>query len=190
MPISLTSHALARQRRLRARQQRRLLRVLRHGHQPLADRARAGSTSTRARRSGSAPSRTARSSPRSRSPRSSRPDCASGKLGSSSVRYEIGSIREGGRRAGRRGLVRARVRRPRRAPAGRDPGGLRASLERLVVETAREGPRRGAARDGPARALRRVAAAGDRGARARRPRARASCWCASARPGCATPTSR
>ena len=43
-------------------------------------------------------------------------------LGRSSVRYEIGLFSEGGKPAAT-GLVRARVRRPGPAAAGRDPGG-------------------------------------------------------------------
>ena len=45
-----------------------------------------------------------------------------GKLGRSSVRYEISAPGARRRRTGRRGLVRARVRGPRDAAAGRDPG--------------------------------------------------------------------
>ena len=84
------------------------------------------------RRSACAPSRTASSRRRSPSPRRSTPGCGSGTWAARSVRYEIGLFGAGRRGARRDGLVRARVRRPRDAPAGAIPDAA-ARAERLEV---------------------------------------------------------
>ena len=89
---------------------------------------------------------------RSRSRRRSRRRCASGELGNSSVRYEIGLFAEGADEPAADGLVRARVRRPR-GRAGRSPipdGCAPRSSACVPTGPRREGPRRRAARDGPA----------------------------------------
>ena len=94
-----------------------------------------------------------------------------GQLGSSSVRYELGLFAAGAAEPAATGwfvhvFVDAETRRP--VPI---PDELRAALERLQPGSGREGPRRRPARDGRASPLRRVAAARDRGARARPARA-------------------
>ena len=162
------------QRRLRARQQRRVLRVLRHGDQPLADpRGRArhprrGGDRRLRRVALHLPGRL------QRSPRRRGRACASASSATRASRYEIGLFAAGAEEPSATGLVRPRLRRRDDAPAGGDAPRLRDCLERLRTGEGAgdEGPQRGAARDGRRAAVLRVAAAGGRRARARPARAR------------------
>ena len=98
--LAADPHALARQRRLRARQQRRLLRVLRHRHQHVPDRR--GRPRHRRRAGDRAVRGIALQVPAAFHVPGDRPcrRCASGELRhASGVRYEIGALRRRRRRA-------------------------------------------------------------------------------------------
>ncbi len=118
-----------------------------------------------------------------------------GKLGNTSVRYEIGLFAVGADEPSATGSLRARLRRRgTRAGRPRCPSGCATAsngcARQPLRRPPREGPHRAAARDGSRAALRRLAArSASRRSSSLRP-APASCWSRSARPASATPTSR
>ena len=116
-----------------------------------------------------------------------------GKLGNSSVRYEIGLFAAGRRGARRRRAGSCTCSSTRDPAAGDDPERLRASLERLQSGAGTRPMKvreRRPARDGHPAPVRRVAAAGDRRARARPAGPRRAAGQGAAPRASATPTCR
>ena len=113
--------ALDGQRRLRPRQQRRLLRVLRHRHQPLAHRE-GGLDIHGGAVIGLCVESRCRYLRAVAFPDALDAGLRVAHLGRSSVRYEIGDLPRR-RRCRAQGRLRPRLRRPRHAQAGADPGG-------------------------------------------------------------------
>jgi hypothetical protein len=112
--------AVGRQRRLRTRQQRGVLRVLRHRHQRLAHpRGRPRHPRRRGHRAVRRVALHVQGGARVPGGRRRRAARRAARALERDLRDR--ALRAGLRRAGRRGLVRPRVRRPREPPAGRDP---------------------------------------------------------------------